>query len=125
MNIAEALDRAEAWRKNPRLRPTTDVAISVSTALAARVHQLEQRLRLAVGCEVLIERGNPDRGPETGPGFGRRVPAVIEEAVVGIGDQVRCRLLMDDPDAVGSPNRAGDSGVWALSQIVLTTNNST
>jgi len=119
MDTAEALDRAESWRKNPQMRPTPAVAIAVSTTLAVRVQQLEQRLRLAVGREVLIARGNPNRGPETGPGFGRRVPAVIEEALEGLGDQVRCKLLTDDPDAVGTPNQAGDSGLWALSQIII------
>lgn len=122
MDTAEALARAESWRKKPRTRPTPDVAIAVSTALAARVRQLEQHLRLAVGREVLIARGNPNRGPETGPGFGRRVPAVIEEAAeaaIGLGDQVRCRLLVDDPGADGAPNQAGDSGLWALSQIIV------
>lgn len=119
ITLDEAMARAESWRKNPRTRPTPAVAIAVSTALAARVQQLEQYLRLAVGREVLIERGSPGRGPETGPGFGRRVPAVIEEAPVGIGDQVRCKLLRDDPDAVCSPTKAGESGIWALSQIII------
>ena len=119
MDTAEALARAESWRMNPRMRPTPVVAIAVATALANRVQQLEQRLRLAEGREVLIERGNPNRGPETGPGFGRRVPAVIEEAAVGNGCQVRCKLLADDPDAVGAPNQVGDSGLWALSQVII------
>ena len=117
MDAAEALAKAESWRKNPRMRPIPAVAIDVATTLAARVQQLEHHLRLAVGRKVLIERGNPKRGPETGPGFGRRVPAVIEEAIIGNGGQVRCKLLADDPDAVGSPNKAGESGVWAMSQI--------
>lgn len=119
MDTAEALDRAESWRKNPRIRPTAEVARQVATTLAARVQQIEKRLRLSVGREVLIERGNPNRGPETAAGFGRRVPAVIEEAVIGIGDQVRCKLLTDDPNAVSAPNRAGESGLWSLSQIII------
>lgn len=119
MDATEALARTEAWRMNPRMRPTPAVAIAVATALANRVQQLEQRLRLVEGREVLIERGNPRRGPETGPGFGRRVPAVIEDAVAGNGYDVRCKLLADDPDAVGAPNRAGDSGLWSVSQIII------
>lgn len=119
MDTSEALKRAESWRNNPRMRPSPPVAIAVATALASHVRQLEQRLRLIKGREVLIERGNPNRGPDTGPGFGRRVPAVIEEPMVGIGDQVQCKLLADDPDAVGAPNRAGDSGLWSVSQIII------
>lgn len=67
---------------------------------------------------MLIERGNPDRGPETGPGFGRRVPAEIEEALIGDW-QVRCKSLTDDPNAVGAPCLAGDSGLWSVSQIII------
>lgn len=122
MDVAEALARAESWRDNPRMRPQPDAAKAVGTTLAARVRQLEQQLsqvkRLAAGRQVLIERGNPDRGPDTGPGFGRRVPAIIEEALVGDW-QVQCKLLVDDQDAVGSPCRAGDSGLWSVSQIVI------
>lgn len=51
--------------------------------------------------------------------LGRRVPAVIEEPMVGIGDQVQCKLLADDHDAVGAPNWAGDSGLWSASQIII------
>lgn len=122
MDVAEALARAESWRENPRMRPQPDAAKLVGTTLAARVRQLEQQLsqvkRLAAGRQVLIERGNPNRGPGTGPGFGRRVPAIIEEALVG-DVQVRCKLLVDDQDAVAAPCMTGDSGLWSVSQIVI------
>lgn len=122
MDIIEALIREKSWRENPRSRPQPDVAKAVAALLADRVYQLEKQLsqakRLAVGRQVLIERGNTARGPETGAGFGRRVPAVIEEALIGDW-QVRCRLLVEDPDAVVAPNRVGDSGLWSISQIVI------
>lgn len=122
MDATAALAREESWREHPQVRPRPDTAKAVAAALASRVRQLERQMnamqRLLVGRRVLIERGNPGRGPETGPGFGRRVSAVIEE--VPVGDwEVRCRLLVDDPDAVGAPCRAGDSGFWSVSQIIV------
>lgn len=120
MDITDALAREESWRRNTAIRMQPSAAREVSAALADRVRELEQQVallqRLAVGTRVFIHRGNPDRGPETGPGFGRKIPAVIEAAPVGVF-QVQCRLLVDDPDAVGSPNRAGESGFWSISQI--------
>lgn len=122
MDVSEALAREKSWRENPRMRPLSETSRAIAASLADRVRQLEQQLcqvkRLVVGRQVQIDRGNPGRGPETGPGFGRRVPAVIEEALVGDW-QVRCRLLADDPNAVGSPCRAGDSGLWSVSQIII------
>lgn len=121
MQLGEALAREKSWRENPNMRPQPSTAKAVATVLANRVQELEHQLalaqRLAIGRKVLILRGNPGRGPETGPGFGRKVPAVIQEVPAGTW-QVRCQLLEDDPDAVGSPSRAGESGLWAISQIV-------
>lgn len=121
MEITEALARAESWCGNSRLRPQSDIAKAVGITLAARVQQLEQQLsqlkRFAAGRQVLIERGNPGRGPDTGPGFGRRVPATIEDPLVGDW-QVRCKLLVCDLDAVAAPSQAGDSGLWSVSQII-------
>lgn len=121
MDIAEALAREESWRSNARIRVQPSTARAVASVLASRVHELEAQVtllqRLTVGVRVMIHRGNPDRGPETGPGFGRKIPAVIEAAPIGCW-QVQCRLLVDDPGAVGLPNRAGDSGLWSVSQIV-------
>lgn len=122
MDLKEAMSRADAWRSNPRTRPTPDAARGVAATLADRVTLLEGQLalaqRLTAGRQVSILRGNPDRGPETGPGFGRKVPAVIVDAAVG-SYQVQCRLLADDPDAVGAPCRAGDIGLWSASQIIV------
>lgn len=122
MDAAEAVIRANSWRENQKTRPQPDTARAVAIALADRVLQLEEQLRLvrrmALGRQVLIARGNADRGSETGPGFGRRVPAVIEEVLVGDW-QVRCKLLVDDPHGVGGPCRAGDSGFWSASQIII------
>lgn len=122
MELAEALAREKSWRGNPQMRPQPSTARMVAATLVDRIQQLDQQLtqlqRLTMGRQVLIDRGNSSRGPETGPGFGRRVPAVIEEALVGDW-QVRCKLLVDDPDAVGAPCRAGDSGLWSVSQIII------
>lgn len=121
MEVSEALAREKAWRESPQSRPQPGVAKSVAAALADSVRQLEDQLvlaqRLAVGRHIQILRGNPGRGQETGPGFGRKIPAVIEE-VFGVG-QVRCKLLADDPNAVGAPCLAGESGWWSVSQIIL------
>jgi hypothetical protein len=122
MEIAEAMVREKSWRESPKIRPAPNVAKMVAATLATRVQQLEEQLaamqRLVVGRQVLIRRGNPDRGPETGPGFGRQIAAVIEEAPVGTS-QVRCKLLVNDPDSVGGPSQAGESGLWSISQIVF------
>ncbi|WP_313315387.1 hypothetical protein [Pulveribacter sp.] len=63
---------------------------------------------------VEIERGNPERGPATGAGFGRRVPALLLRCE---GHQVLCRLVQDDPHAVAAPSRAGQEGWWEARQI--------
>ncbi len=122
MNATEALAREQLWRENPQIRPQPKTAQAVATVLAERVRQLESQMalmqRLVVGRQVLVHRGNPGRGPETGSGFGRKIPAIIEEAPVGVL-QIRCRLLVDDPDAVVSPCLAGESGLWSASQIVV------
>lgn len=122
MNADQALMHEESWRENPRIRPQPKTAQAVASALADRIRQLEDQVafmqRMMVGRKVLILRGNPHRGPETGPGFGRKIPAVIEDVPVGHW-QIRCRLLVDDPDAVGSPCHAGESGLWAASQIAI------
>lgn len=121
MDTTEALAREELWRCNTGIRMQPSTAREVASALANRIRELEAQVallqRLVVGARILINRGNPDRGPETGPGFGRKIPAVIEAAPIGLWD-VQCRLLVDDPGAVGPPNREGDSGLWSISQIV-------
>ncbi len=120
MDITEALAREASWRESAGIRMQQHTARAVASALADRVRELQSHValmqRLVVGTRVMIHRGNPDRGPETGPGFGRKIPAVLESVSAG-NSQVRCRLLVDDPDAIGVPNRAGDSGFWSVSQI--------
>lgn len=122
MDVSEALAREQSWRESPQTRPQPAAAKAVAATLANQVRLLEQQLgnvqRLAVGRQVLILRGNPNRGPETGPGFGRRVPAVIVETADD-AHQVRCQLLADDPDAVAAPCRAGEVGLWSISQVVV------
>jgi len=122
MEVTDALAIEKSWRKNPQSRPLPGRSKAVAAALVNHVQQLEEQLqrarKLAVGRQIQIRRGNPDRGPETGPGFGRTIPVVIVE-VPTEAHQVRCELLVDDLDAVGAPCRAGDSGLWSISQIVL------
>jgi hypothetical protein len=122
MDTVEALEREKLWRSNPRARPDPSTARAVAAALADQIKCLEDRLTLmqslVVGRHILIHRGNPSRGPESGPGFSRKVTAIIEDVPAGSG-QVRCRLLEDDPHAIGAPCRAGESGLWAASQIVV------
>lgn len=121
MDLSEAIARANAWSSNPRARPTPQAARDVAAVLADHVMLLEEQLttarRLASGREVFLLRGNPNRGPDTGSGFGRKVPALIVDAAVN-RHQVCCRLLIDDPAAVGKPCRAGDEGWWSASQVV-------
>lgn len=122
MDLEEAMAREKSWREHPNMRPQPLIARAVAAALVDRITDLEHQLsiakRLCIGRRVMILRGNPCRGPETGPGFGRMVPAVIQDVPAGTW-QVRCRLLEDDPDAVGSPSLAGESGLWSISQIVV------
>ena len=69
--------------------------------------------------KVLLLRGNPNRGPESGTGHGRWVPVQFLELVsLGNSVQVRCQLLEDDPWAVGAPDKAGDIGLWSMSAVV-------
>lgn len=69
--------------------------------------------------EVLLERGNPLRGPESGTGHGRwvrvRFLGLLEE---NGGMQSSCQLLEDDPWAAGAPDKAGDVGLWSTSAVV-------
>ena len=91
--------------------------------LAEQLRRLSQHLAKLNTLEALqagqpqpveIERGNPDRGPETGPGFGRRVPALLLRCE---GHRVLCRLEQDDPHSVAAPSRAGQEDWWEASQI--------
>lgn len=69
--------------------------------------------------QVLLERGNPLRGPESGTGHGRwvrvRFLGLLEE---NGGMQSSCQLLEDDPWAAGAPDKAGDVGLWSTSAVV-------
>lgn len=122
MDVKLAIEQAESWRTNPRTRPTPETTRAVVSVLVDRIKRLEEMLattqRLAVGRQVILLRGNMDRGPETGAGFGRKVPAVLLDAT-SFPNQLLCRLLVDDPNAVGAPCRAGDEGLWSASQVVL------
>ena len=119
MTIENALERAKSWEQNHGSRPSPSIAREVAKVLADHCNNADYIIQnLLVGRKVLVERGNTDRGPETGPGFGRRVSATIIEAPVGYG-QIACRLLDDDEDAVGPPNKAGDVGLWSVSQIIF------
>lgn len=68
------------------------------------------------GATVVISCGNPNRGPETGPGHGREVLGKFLRVECG---QPYCALLVDDPDAVGKPDKVGDKGLWCWSQVRL------
>jgi hypothetical protein len=84
----------------------------------AKVHALLEAG--AAPQEVLLERGNPQRGPESGTGHGRwvrvRLLGLLEAENGGM--QCRCQLLEDDPWACGAPDKAGDIGLWSTSSIV-------
>ena len=65
------------------------------------------------GTKVWVLRGNPNRGPETGYGYGRNVKGVL---IGAYHKQCLVRLEQDDPDG-GTPHKAGESGWWASSQV--------
>jgi hypothetical protein len=103
----------QAWNCAARTKASAAV-----TRLEEQVRELQARLSLAekllVGMPVTLHRGNPGRGPESGPGYGRKVKARI----IGlVGSRVECELAEDDPNAVGSPCRVGESGAWEASQV--------
>ena len=66
---------------------------------------------------VRILRGSPTRAAETGPGYGRLVPALFLRELDQTGHNVKCRLLADDPGSVGKPDNAGEEGWWCITQI--------
>lgn len=119
MDTKEAIARSQNWENNPRSRPDPTVARVVATTLLERIAELEASLaiaqRLSVGRVVEVQRGNPSRGPESGPGFGRSVPAVL----IGFHEpnQVECRLLADDLHAVSAPRLAGEVGHWGANEV--------
>lgn len=92
-------------------------------ALSEHVRALEEELSalraLTIGKPVFIHRGNPARGPETGPGYGRLVRAKLLAAPC-FTHEAECELLEDDPAAVGGACKAGDIGYWCLSSITFT-----
>lgn len=126
MDSKEAIARAVSWRDNPRSRPQPEMARTVAGALVNRIEVLEKELSVArtfaIGQTVIINRGNPNRGPESGPSYGRDVKAVI----IGFGEcwhEIRCRLAQDDPDAV-PPSSEGAEGFWSVTQVRLATQGS-
>jgi len=71
---------------------------------------------LFFGDKVLILRGSPGRGPETGPGYGRRVRATL---IGARGNQIRARLDQDDPgSAFADLSHRGDVGWWDRSAAI-------
>lgn len=94
-------------------------AVATLPDLHERLSKVEKIMMASEPTEVRILRGNPDRGAETGPlGYGRQVPALFLREFDQTGHNVKCRLLVDDPNAVGKPNAAGEEGWWCVSQIV-------
>lgn len=61
------------------------------------------------GDEVTLIRGRRGRGPESGPGFQRKLRA---RYISGDRFHVCCTLLEDDPDATVAPYKAGEDGYW-------------
>lgn len=61
------------------------------------------------GDEVTLIRGSRGRGPDSGPGYERKVKA---RYVAGDAFNVVCELLEDDPDATTAPFRRGERGLW-------------
>ncbi len=106
----------EAWNHAPRNRGNEAVE-----RLGQWVQELQERLVMVesflIGLPVIVKRGNPDRGPGTGPGYGRNVRAQICRVVDA--HRMECELLEDDPGAVGVPCKAGERGVWEAGRIAL------
>lgn len=100
--------------------------VKLIAQLQGRLAKIDALLtRGAAPRKILLRRGNPDRGPESGTGHGRWVLVQFLELVPflghvrpGGGMQVRCQLLEDDPWAVGAPDKAGDIGRWSISAVV-------
>lgn len=116
--LRSAIDVFEKWLATPDIDPThADTANRELPQLRERLAK-ESMLRTSPGqYEVLILRGNPDRGPETGPGFGRKVRAQFLNDFDSRQIGVKCRLLEDDPHGIGKPDKAGEEGWWEISQI--------
>ena len=62
-----------------------------------------------IGEEVVLVRGSRGRGPESGPGFERRIRAQFLGVENGV---IHCMLLEDDPNADTPPFKAGEEGWW-------------
>lgn len=108
----EVLQRQRASAPPQQLQELAEQLQGLSQQLA-KLDTLEA-LQAGQPQPVEIERGNPERGPGTGAGFGRRVPALLLRCE---GRQVLCRLVQDDPHGVAEPSRAGQEGWWEASQI--------
>lgn len=59
--------------------------------------------------EITLIRGSRGRGPESGPGYERRLRA---RYIGAHGNMVQCQLLEDDPAASVPPYKAGEIGWW-------------
>ena len=95
-------------------------AVSALPDLRERLAKVEKIRNTSPSEPIAVHllRGNPNRGAETGPGYGRLVPALFLREFDQAGFNVKCRLLADDPDAVGKPNVAGEEEWWSVSQLV-------
>jgi len=108
-------DAGLAVIEHPRKGPKACFTLTAAgEALVARLPS--NACEFTQGAMVVISRGNPDRGPETGSGYGREV---LGRFLRIEGGQPYCALLADDPDSVGKPDKASDKGLWCWSQVRL------
>lgn len=118
--LLSAIEHYERWLRDQTEEKFRAKATATLPKLRERLSKVEKILMgpPSEPREILILRGNPDRGADTGPGYGRLVPALFLREFDQTGHNVKCRLLADDTAAVGSPNNAGEEGWWCVSQVV-------
>lgn len=118
--LLSAVEHYERWLSNETEEKYRTEAMATLPDLRERLSKVEKILmgRPSEPREVRILRGNPSRGAETGPGYGRLVPAMFLREFDQTGHNIKCRLLANDPNAVGKPNAVGEEGWWSVSQMV-------
>lgn len=75
--------------------------------------------KIKKGDICLLLRGNPYRGVETGPGYGRKVKVKVLR--MHRKGQVTCELMQDDPASSCGPFKKGETDVWHVDSLALVT----